>query len=253
MSLLLSFALFFLFALALLAVLARYNLWRWPKPARWPRVLMYHRVLPDAVGEGITMNLARFAWQIDALARRGVRFVTVSELVAAEETESLVAITFDDGYADNFQHAWPVLRAHRAPATIYLAPEMPDIDRLTPLMIREMVAAGVEFGAHTQHHVHLPSTDDAVARQEILASKQAVEALTGQPCRSFAYPYGKFDDRHVAMVAEAGFTSAVTTKKRIVRAADLHRDPLRVPRLSMVGQMNRFEFWLTITRGRYRV
>ncbi len=237
----------------LLAVLARYNLWRWPKPARWPRLLMYHRVLPDALGEGTTMNLARFVGQIDALARRGVRFVTVSELMAAEDAALLVAITFDDGYADNFQHAWPVLRAHRATATIYLAPEMPDIDRLTPAMIHELVAAGVEFGAHTQHHVHLPSTDDAIARQEILASKQAVEALTGQPCRSFAYPYGKFDDRHVAMVAEAGFTSAVTTKKRILPMSGLRRDPLRLPRLSMVGQMNRFEFWLTITRGRYRV
>lgn len=214
---------------------------------------MYHRVLPDAAGEGITMNLARFADHMEILARRGARFVTVTELMSTPDARGLVAVTFDDGYADNYHHAWPILRRFSAPATIYLAHEMPGIERLTPAMIQEMAAAGVEFGAHTQHHIHLPSTDDATAAQEILASKQTVEALTGAPCQSFAYPYGKFSDRHVAMVADAGFSSAVTTKKRIVSLSMLRRDPLRLPRLSMVGQMNRFEFWLTITRGRYRV
>jgi peptidoglycan/xylan/chitin deacetylase (PgdA/CDA1 family) len=97
----------------------------------------------------------------------------------------------------------------------------------------------------------LPSTDDTQALVEIQASKDAVESLTGRPCLSFAYPYGKFSEKHVAMVAAAGFVSAVTTKKKIVPRRKF--DPLCLPRLSMVGQMNRFEFWLTITRGRYRV
>ncbi|WP_407275557.1 polysaccharide deacetylase family protein [Halothiobacillus sp. DCM-1] len=236
-----------------LLLLARYNLWRWPRARALPRILMYHRVLPAVTGQGITMNRSRFAWQMDQLARRGARFVTVSELLAAQDPRQMVAITFDDGYADNYQYAWPILRAHGAPATIYLAPEMSGIERLTPAMIREMAASGVEFGAHTMTHIHLPSTDDAQALAEIQASKAAVESLTGQPCRSFAYPYGKFTDRHVQMVRAAGFSSAVTTKKQIKSAEALRAAPLELPRLSMVGQMNRFEFWLTITRGRYRV
>ena len=244
----------FALTLALIGLLARYNLWRLPKSWRAPRILMYHRIADEASGgrgEGVRTTPAQFAWQMAWLARRGVRFVTVSQLLAASPTDKLVAVTFDDGYADNFTQAWPILQRFQAPATIYLAPNMPNIERLTPAMIQAMSAAGVEFGAHTLHHVHLPSTDDATALREITESKRAVEALTGQPCFSFAYPYGKFSDKHVAMVQAAGFASAVTTKKRILPRRKF--DPLCLPRLSMVGQMNRFEFWLTITRGRYRV
>ncbi len=241
--------------IALLALAARYNFWRWPKPLAWPRILMYHRIQPASAdlprGEGITATTTQFEAQLAWLAAQGARFVTVSELMAAENPAHMVAITFDDGYADNFTHAWPILKKFSAPATIYLAPDMPDIDRLTPEMIHEMSADGIEFGAHTMTHIHLPSTDDTQALAEIRASKHAVESLTGRPCASFAYPYGKFSDKHVAMVAAAGFSSAVTTKKKIVPRRKF--DPLCLPRLSMVGQMNRFEFWLTITRGRYRV
>jgi len=241
--------------IALLALAARYNFWRWPKPLAWPRILMYHRIQPASAdlprGEGITATTTQFEAQLAWLTAQGARFVTVSELMAAENPAHMVAITFDDGYVDNFTHAWPILKKFSAPATIYLAPDMSDIDRLTPEMIHEMSADGIEFGAHTMTHIHLPSTDDTQALAEIRASKHAVESLTGRPCASFAYPYGKFSDKHVAMVAAAGFSSAVTTKKKIVPRRKF--DPLCLPRLSMVGQMNRFEFWLTITRGRYRV
>lgn len=241
--------------IALLALAARYNFWRWPKPMRWPRILMYHRIQAPTAnlprGEGITATTTQFESHLSWMAAHGARFVTVSELMAATNPAHMVAITFDDGYADNFTHAWPILKKFSAPATIYLAPNMRDIERLTPEMIRELSAAGVEFGAHTMTHIHLPSTGDTEALAEIQASKAAVESLTERPCTSFAYPYGKFSAKHVAMVAAAGFTSAVTTKKKILPRQKL--DPFCLPRLSMVGQMNGFEFWLTFTRGRYRV
>ena len=232
-------------------LLARYNVWRWPRSRKLPRLLMYHSVRPTTDSQGITMDVERFAWQIDWMARRGARFVTVSELLSARDPSHMVAITFDDGYADNYFHAWPVLRRHGAPATIYLAPEIAGIDRLSADMIREMQDGGIEFGAHTVTHCHLPSTDDRTAREEIRASREAVEAITGRPCRSFAYPFGKYEPRHVDIVRDAGFESAVTTRKAI---APLDRvDRFQLPRLSMVGQMNRFEFRLTFSRGRYRV
>lgn len=237
--------------LVTVGLLARYNLWRPPRPKAWPRVLMYHSVLPTNASTGIVMDVQRFAWQIEWLARHGARFVTVSQLLATDDPRGMVVVTFDDGYADNYWHAWPVLQRHGAPATVYLAPEIEGVERLTPAMIRELQADGWEFGAHTVSHCHLPSASLEKARDEITDSRRAVEALTGRPCRSFAYPFGKYRPEHVEMVRDAGFESAVTTHKAI---APLERvDRLELPRLSMIGQMNRFEFWLTYTRGRYRV
>ncbi|WP_410474315.1 polysaccharide deacetylase family protein [Guyparkeria sp. TX1] len=241
----------FLVAVAILGLLARYNLWRPPRPKAWPRLLMYHSIRPTAASAGIVMDVDRFAWQVDWMARHGARFVTVSQLLSAEDPRGMVAITFDDGYADNYHYAWPVLRRHGAPATVYIAPEIEGVERLTPAMIHELQADGWEFGAHTVHHCHLPSTESETAREEIAGSRKAVEAVTGRSCKSFAYPFGKYQQEHVDMVREAGFQSAVTTRKAIAPRNRVGR--LELPRLSMVGQMNRFEFWLTYSRGRFRV
>ena len=102
------------------------------------------------------------------------------------------------------------------PATIYLTPDIQGIEALSSSQIKEMQTSGfVEFGAHTMTHVNLTKADNDRAQKEIIQSKEAVEKLTGISCYSFAYPYGRYNEQHVQMVKNAGFTTAVTTKKAI--------------------------------------
>lgn len=86
---------------------------------------------------------------------------------------------------------------------------------LTPEMVIGLDRSGIEIGAHTVTHPILTSLEDDDARIEIGAGKQQLEALIGKPVRLFAYPNGKvgkdFNERHVAMVREAGYTAAFTT------------------------------------------
>lgn len=86
---------------------------------------------------------------------------------------------------------------------------------LTPENIRNLQQGGIEIGAHTVTHPILTSLDDDTARLEIAAGKADLEEIIGRPVRLFAYPNGKpgmdFDDRHAAMVREAGFDAAFTT------------------------------------------
>ncbi|MDP4528136.1 polysaccharide deacetylase family protein [Alkalimonas delamerensis] len=86
---------------------------------------------------------------------------------------------------------------------------------LQPEQMRQMAQAGMEFGAHSVHHPILLLEDDQLAYQEVLQSKQQLEALLGQEVVSFAYPNGQygrdFDDHHIAMVKQAGFRYAVST------------------------------------------
>ena len=91
-------------------------------------------------------------------------------------------------------------------------------------MVRTLQASGVEIGAHTVSHPILTSLPDEDARAEILGSKAALEAILGHPVRYFAYPNGKsgldFDERHIAIVREAGFAAAFSTAPGPVGASD---------------------------------
>lgn len=129
----------------------------------------------------------------------------------------------------------------------YLPPAARDnladrLDRLTvramphdPMLTREMIIDlqrhGIDIGAHTVSHPILTSLDDENARREIAGGKAQLEAILDKPVRLFAYPNGKagkdFDERHVAMVREAGFDAAFTTA-----AGSFGRghDPFQLPR-----------------------
>lgn len=102
---------------------------------------------------------------------------------------------------------------------------------LTREMVTHLAREGIEIGAHTVSHPILMSLEDEDARREITASKQQLEALTGQAVRLFAYPNGKpgkdFDERHVQMAKEAGFTAAFTTSRG---AATRKHDRFQIPR-----------------------
>lgn len=232
-----------------LALANRWQWWRVPKPAAWPRLLMYHSIAPEAP-TGMNTPPEVFAAQIAWLQAQGYRFCTVSELLR-DPGPKAVALTFDDGFANNYEQAFPILREHGAKATIYLAPEIPEIERLTPAQIAEMQASGlIEFGAHSIHHVNLSTLDRAAALAEIAGSKAAVEALTGLPCTAFAYPFGRFSEETAALVREAGFSSAVTTKKNIIPQPSAQ--PYTIPRISTHGEMDMAQFRVAFSRGRYR-
>ena len=83
-----------------------------------------------------------------------------------------------------------------------------------------------------------------------MGSKQQVEALTGVKCRSFAYPFGRFSDETIELVKAAGFSCAVTTKKKII--ARLTTQAFTIPRISTHGAMDKIQFYVAVTRGRYK-
>ena len=114
-----------------------------------------------------------------------------------------------------------------------------------------MQASGlIEFGAHSVSHINLAQASVEQAQQEIQQSKQQVEQITGQPCHSFAYPFGRFNEQVVAWVQQAGFRSAVTTQKKII--ANPQQQPLTIPRISTHGAMDKGQFYVAFSRGRYK-
>ena len=236
---------------------ARYAFWLPNGPDRAPRLLMYHSVDPDAAQDGLTIHPEHFERQIVDLKERGYRFLTAAELSDAiargeRDFSKTAVLTFDDGFEDNYTQAFPILKKHGAKATIYLSPGYERIRFLQNDQIAEMAQSGfIEFGAHTYSHVNLTRLSDAEAENEILKSKSVAETLSRHPCVSFSYPYGRFTSAHEEMVRKAGFTSAVSTKKRLrIMSPD---QLFHLPRLTVDGRMNRLQWRILLKKGKYRL
>jgi peptidoglycan/xylan/chitin deacetylase (PgdA/CDA1 family) len=139
-----------------------------------------------------------------------------------------VWLTFDDGFADVFEHAFPILQELGCRGILFLVSSLLGQtnkwqqragDVIEPLMdaaqVRDWLAAGQQIGAHTQTHPRLTQLCPAAAREEILASKQSLEDRFGLAVAHFCYPYGDWNEPVRDLVMEAGYQSACTTRSGI--------------------------------------
>lgn len=239
-------------AIIIIVLLCHYNLWRPRKNPKWPRILMYHSTSDEEPASGMNIKPETFKKQIKYLISKHYTFLKISELPDFHPISNHVVLTFDDGFVSNYTYIFPILKKYKIPATIYLSPNLQGVTYLNEDQIKDMQESElIEFGAHTMNHINLTKVDDETAMKEIAESKKTVEEITGAPCLSFSYPYGRFESRHMKMVEETGFSTAVTTKKQIVAFKDSH--PLALPRLSVSGQIDSTQFYLLITRGRFKL
>lgn len=214
---------------------------RVPADTKVPWVAMYHSV-GDCSDDPyrITVTPERLDRQLAWLTRRGLRGVSMAELLAAPTRRGLVGLTFDDGYADFLTGALPVLRRHGFTATLFVLPGRlggdnawdplgPRKPLLTADGIRQAAAEGVEIGSHGLTHVDLTKADDILLKTEVVESRAVLEELTGTPVTGFCYPYGTIDQRAVDAVDEAGYTYACAIDPGPINS------PLALPRVH-IGQ-----------------
>ena len=236
---------------AILYLLGNYTFWLPLRSAKLPRIVMLHQVTPHAEASGMNMPPAKFEQLLQYLVKKQAVFCFVSELDQYEGQSNVFALSFDDGFQDNYYYAFPLLKKYNAKATIYLATQIEGIEKLNTAQIQEMSASGlIEFGAHTQHHVNLLKLSDEEAFAEMQASKKDVEVLVGK-CPSFAYPFGRFNDKHQQMAKKIGFKNAVSTRKKVEAYTETNQ--FNIPRVSTHGAMNALQMRIALAKGRYKL
>lgn len=258
---------------AALAVSARWNWWR-PKVSGMP-VLMYHKVgdaPPGSRLKKLWVTTAEFRRQLQYLKDHGYTPVTFSDWKAAETggpalPAKPVMITFDDGYANNREEAFPVLSEFGFKSCIFLVYETMDshnawhdpasepwVRMLTWEQIFEMQSSGlVEFGSHTMKHRNLASLPLEDVRWELVESKKRLEDKLGREMVGFAYPYGAgaFVPEVRRAAREAGYRYDFSIRQGV---CPLPWDPESGPikRLFIRGDDFMFDFHLNMTRGKAR-
>lgn len=200
-----------------------------------------------------------FKKQMFWLKKNGFKTYFVSELCELEEIPNkAVCITFDDGFKDNFLNAFDILKENNFKATIYLVPNQTEnywdekyskfVSKiLNNEEILSMAKSGlIEFGSHTLNHVNLGNVSKEKAKFEIENSKKEVENLTKFECKSFAYPYGKFDDELKSIVQGLGYNSAVVVKRGLYDK----NNKFSINRIGILGTESFFDFYIRFTRIR---
>jgi peptidoglycan/xylan/chitin deacetylase (PgdA/CDA1 family) len=203
-------------------------------------VLLYHSVndRPGRLERAFAVPPSTFSAHVEAIAASGRSALTVTELADGLRQRRLparpLAITFDDGYADNLGPI-EMLLARGLGATVYVTTgEVGARNRLTPSQLAELASIpAVEIGAHSVSHPRLDELGDAELAEEIRASKLRLEDMTGRGVWSFAYPYGAYDSRVRRAVIGAGYVSAAAVKDALSHDRD---DPFAIARWTVTGR-----------------
>src|SRR3990167_560740 len=187
------------------------------------RILCYHRV-NEISGDYLTVPYQNFEMQMHHLAKARYRTVGLENILKGEMTGREIVVTFDDGYLDNYEYAFSVMRKYGFVGTIFcVLDHIGKADYLGLDHICEMAQSGFSFGCHTKTHPHLPEIGIDQKGIEIVQAKKALEDLTGLPIQYFCYPYGEFDPESVSVVKEAGFFGVCTNIPGANRAIDAFR------------------------------
>lgn len=204
-----------------------------------------------------------FEKQMNWFYKNNWKSFTITEITKLDKIpEKSFIITFDDGFEDNFTNAFPILQKYNFKATIYLVPnqktnhwEEKNTSVLSNLLnneeILQMQNSGlIEFGSHTLSHVNLSTITDEQLINELRESKKEVENITKKDCEAFAYPYGKFDDKIVQAVKNAGYKNATVVKRGLFEQND---DIFTIKRIGILGTESFFDFILKISRIRNKL
>lgn len=209
--------------------------------SHWLKTLMYHaiaRVADDP--HRICVSPQRFEVQMRYLKRRGLRGVSMRELLRAAGTKyasRLVGLTFDDGY-ENFLHtAVPILNSFGFSATVFVCggmlgmentwDERPRMKLLGAEGIREAAKRGMEIGSHGMSHIKLSGLQATRLEEEVVKSRRVLSEVLDEAVEGFCYPYGSVDRAVTQVVHQGGYAYACACWTQVEGGIyDLPRPPV---------------------------
>ncbi|MBI2956061.1 MAG: polysaccharide deacetylase family protein [Acidobacteria bacterium] len=207
-----------------------------------PLILTYHSI--SAGHSPLCTPPEAFAEQMDWLASGGACVLRLGELMGALRRQQplprhAVVLTFDDGFRDFYDAAFPVLEKHRLPATVFVVtgycgrtnrwPGQPAWVEESPLLawsqIYELAGRNIEFGSHSATHPDLSRLGEAALEEEVVRSGQELEDQLGRPTNFFCYPYGRWSAAARAAVGRHYQGACGVAMERVRPEADVYAVP----------------------------
>jgi len=189
-------------------------------------ILMYHYVSTppadaDIYRKDLSVTPENFAKQMQWLKDNGYETITLYDLIYALNIgwpplpEKPIIITFDDGYVDNYENAYPILSDLDFTGTFFVLTDVTDRSApgyMTWDMLKEMSAAGMSIEVHGREHIEYSGRDTNWLVYHLLGPAETIEANLGYKPRFIAYTAGKYDQAVIDVAHEQGFWAGITTQ-----------------------------------------
>lgn len=195
-------------------------------------VLNYHQV-NDRYHSALTMPVFLFDAQMKYLHNHGYTTITLDDLhkyVTGKGNlpKQPVLITFDDGYVDNYEEAFPILQKYGQQATLFMIGDaIGTTGFVSWSQLKEMEQGGFHIESHTYSHKDLRTLSDEAVERELVQSKDILERGLQKQIQYIAYPQGFTTEQTDALALKAGYALGFTVQPGNVFPG---QDPYRLPR-----------------------
>ncbi|MGG7143530.1 polysaccharide deacetylase family protein [Clostridium nigeriense] len=189
-------------------------------------ILMYHSISDLDPNNSLLVPVKQFESEIKWLKENEFTPMLLDDVLEAYSTgyvpKKPVAITFDDGYADNYTDAYRILKENNMKATFFIITDKTDVDSfyMNSTMLKEMRDAGMGIENHTSRHIEFTN----ISREEkAIIIQEGIDALkekVGVDSKFICYPVGRYDEETIEVEKEIGIKAAVTTKPGISTVND---------------------------------
>lgn len=212
-------------------------------------ILMYHYISIPPAGStdkyrpGLSVAPDDFRAQMKWLRDNGYQTITLTQLAYALNIgrprlpEKPIILTFDDGYLDNYETAFPILNQMGFTGTFFILSNFADRQQpgyMTWDQLREMSQAGMDIEVHGAEHLELSGRDPAWLDENLGKPSQAIQKQLGYQPRFIAYPSGKYDDLTIRVANQKGYWAAVTERPGCHQEKDR---PYELERIRMSNDM----------------
>ena len=224
-------------------------------------ILQYHHV-SETLPAVTSVSANTFTKHLSYLKEHNFNVIALNELISAIQQgktlpEKTVAITFDDGYNNNYEQAAPILEKFGYPYTIFVNPTLIDEGKGYVMgwdKLKELASKGALIANHTAQHdyLHIKLKDESDAqwqariKQDILHSQQRIKEEIGHDYKYLAYPYGEFNNKLQALVEELGFIGIGQHSGAVNKNANF----TRLPRFPASGFYSKLDTLITKLNSR---
>ncbi|MEA4901630.1 polysaccharide deacetylase family protein [Desulfitobacterium sp.] len=218
-----------------------------PKLSEFPKegipVLMYHSI-STIPGNTLGVPVKQFTEEMEWLHRQNYHSLSLEEFYQALANgtpvpEKPILLTFDDGYSDNYNDAWPILRQYGFRATFFITTNSVGPGMMNWDQLNDLARQGNSIGSHTVNHLDLATLSDKQQKSELTNSKQELEKNLGISEIALCFPSGRYNKTTLDLMPELGYKLGFTTQPGKVHLGD---DLLTLKRVRISGGMSLASF-----------